>query len=109
MRARILSQRFISSISATLSTDLLHEPTVQKASWSAVSGCKSRPHDDSSRFSTGFSTGVENFGERPKTHGITAGGTVPRRTPTLAHFTPIDTLGSRSLTLTVRFHSEGES
>jgi hypothetical protein len=29
---------------------------------------------DSKRFSTVFSTGVENFGERPKAHGITAAG-----------------------------------
>src|SRR5712691_12247023 len=110
MRARISSQRFISSINPMLSVDFLRQPTVRMLHGQpAASGRKSRQHDDSSRFSTGFSTGVENFGERPKMHGITAAGTGRRRTPTLTHSALIDTLGSRSLTLAVRFHSEGES
>src|SRR5712692_9714971 len=106
MRARISSQRFISSIKPMLSVDFRHEPTVRILHDQRFSGHKSRHKDDSHRFSTVFSTGVENFGERPKMHGITAAGTGRRRTPTLTHSALIDTLGSRSLTLAVRFHSE---
>src|SRR5439155_18519315 len=108
MRVRILSQRFISSINATPSTDIRHESTVQKASWSAVSGRKSRPHDDSSRFSTGFSTGVENLGGGQKSMELVRAGQVREGRRNYQNSRPLTTLGARRLTLTVGFKFQGE-
>jgi hypothetical protein len=41
------------------------------------------------RFSTVFSTGVENSGKRPNVHGITAAEMLRERTPTVTHL-PLD-------------------
>jgi len=47
---------------------------MKKTNSNELFGRKSWPDDRTARFSTVFSTGVENFGERPNVHEITAAG-----------------------------------
>src|SRR5438876_10569904 len=109
MRVRILSQRFISSINATLSIDIRHESTVQKPQgrpFQAVNrGRTTIPVD----FPQVFPQVWKTLARDQRRMELLRAEQFRERTPTLTHFAPIDTLGSRSLILAVRFHSEGES